>query len=100
MTMFDTVNVPATLTVTTNAHGQQVAVCAECRARMFLASEYGMRHLRNCNSKSQLTHLSNADVASVKISGVNPCEGQPVERTLRWVRDGAVSVSDAMNLDT
>lgn len=97
---FDTVNVPATLTVSTNAHGQQFAVCADCRARMFLDREYGVRHLRNCDSKAQLTHLSHADVAGVKKEGVNPCEGQPVERTLRWVRDGAVSVSDAMNLDT
>jgi hypothetical protein len=100
MPLFNTANIPASLTVSTNAHGQEIALCADCRARMFLATEYGMRHLKSCETKAQLGYLSKADVASVKVAGVNPCEGQPVERVLRWVRDGAVSVSDAMNLDT
>lgn len=110
--MYDLANLPATLTLTTDSLGRAQVQCQCCNSREWLDSGKAIFHSRSCDSKAQLAFAapvaantikaSKAEVAELRASlpkGANVCEHQSTDTLVRWVRDGAVSQSDAMNTD-
>jgi hypothetical protein len=111
--VYDLTKLPASLTLTADNLGRAQVRCECCGGREWLDSGKAIRHSRRCDTKAQLAFAkavaapivaksSKIEVADLRRSlpqGANVCEQQDVDTVVRWVRDGAVSQSEAMNLD-